>query len=192
MKTKYFLLIPIILSTVSLNSQYRTSPDFLKICSINKNDTSDLNQDIIGKTDECDIFMKDRTSKYNVFITSLIDSALKIEEGGYYDFINVNNINKIKFHKGTDFWAGALVGAGISFTYFAFAAFRSHDPEQEHWNTAFALMSIIPGGLVGGLIGIITTPDDDLYDFSHSNPNAKMKRLRYIIEKHTPKMPFQK
>ncbi len=192
MKTRYFLLIAIIFGTVSLNSQFKNSYDFLQKSLISKSDSSDLNQDIIAKPDECDIFMKDRTSRLNVYITSLIDSSLKIEEGGYYDFLNVNNINKIKFHKGTDFWAGAVVGAGISFTYFAFAAFRAHDNEGRGWSTMFALLSIVPAGLVGGLIGIATTPDDDLYDFSQGNPNAKMKRLRYIIEKHTPKMPFQK
>jgi hypothetical protein len=192
MKAKYFLLIALMFGTISLNSQFKNSHDFFRKSLIYITDTAELNQDIISKTDECDIFMKDRTGRYDVSILSLIDSSLKIEEGGNYDFINVNNINKIKFQKRTDFWAGAVIGAGISFTYFAFAAFRAHDNEGRGWNTGFALLSIVPAGLVGGLIGIASTPDDDLYDFSQGNPNAKMKRLRYIIEKHTPKMPFQK
>jgi len=184
MKTKIFFLI-IIFCSASLNSQYKNSFPSLKNKLIAVRDSAESNT-VITETDECDIFLKDRSKLIDVPIVGLIDSSIKIEFADNYKYINVKNINKIIFRKKSDFWPGALVGAAISFTYWAFVSSAAHDNEGKGWAMLFGFLSIVPAGLVGGLIGIATTPDDYIYDFSRGNPDAKLKRLRYIIDKHTP------
>jgi hypothetical protein len=126
-----------------------------------------------------------------VIICGLRDSLVKIDKEGVNRYLNIKDINKIKFHRGSGFWTGALVGSAISFTFWAFIAFSAHDKEASGWAVMFGLISIVPAGIVGGIIGIAANPANDMYDFSSGNPKAKLKRLRYIIDKHTPLIPPQ-
>jgi len=183
MKTKIVFLIVILFCSVSVLSQYKYNS------GNSLNDSSEVYKDLILKTDECDIFLKDRSRRSDVSITGITDSILKIEEGTNYDFIKVKDINKIRFHAPSGFWQGALVGAAISLTYFAFTGSGEHSSEGKSWSIMLALISIVPAGLVGGLIGIGADPDDDIYDFTSYNPSAKMKRLKYLMKKHSPLLP---
>jgi hypothetical protein len=184
MKAKIVLSV-IIFLTASLNSQYKNLFPSLKNNPVSVSDSTESNT-LITKTDECDIYLKDRTKILDVPIVGMIDSSVKIETGNNFKYINIKDINKIRFQKSSDFWTGALIGAAISFTYCGFVGAAAHDNEGKGWAFFIGLLSIVPGGLIGGLIGAASTPDDYIYDFSRGNPDAKLKRLRYIIDKLTP------
>jgi hypothetical protein len=184
MKAKIVLSV-IIFFTASLNSQYKNFFHSLKNNPESVSDSTESNT-LITKTDKCDIYLKDRTKILDVPIIGLIDSSVKVETGKNFKYISIKDINKIRFQKSSDFWPGALIGAAISFTYWGFVGAAAHDNEGKGWAMFFGLLSIVPGGLIGGLIGAAATPDDYIYDFSKGNPDAKQKRLRYIINKHTP------
>ena len=185
MKTIIMFLL-ILFYAGSLNSQYKNLFPSLKNEIVTLRDSSESGI-VITKTDECNIFLKDRSKLTEVQITGLIDSTVKVETDDSFGYINIKNINKIIFPKSSDFLPGALIGAAISLTYWGFVSMSTNSgSESQSWAMFFGILSIVPGGLIGGLIGIAATPDDYVYDFSRWNPDAKLKRLRYIINKHTP------
>lgn len=146
-------------------------------------DSSIGNNDIYVKTDECDIYLKNRSLYKEVNILSLTDSTLRIDKKGVIKVIDVNQINKIKFRGASGFWSGALIGAGIStfgWLITGIAAGESALP----FVLLYAGLTFLPSGLVGGLVGLMVAPEDELYDVSGGNPKAKLKRLRYIIDGH--------
>jgi len=144
-------------------------------------------KDVVQKTNECEIYLKNRTLFKNVLITGLNDSILSIEKGGVRKKINVFEVNKIKFKSEWTFWDGALMGSGIPLALFIlFTSFGDRDNDSYGYVVVFSLGAIIPAGVIGGVLGILLQKDD-LYDFSSANPKAKLKRIKYIIHKHTEK-----
>jgi hypothetical protein len=145
--------------------------------------TQNKETDIYSVTDECDIFLKNRSSYKDVNMISLRDTTLEISKLGVKRFIGINQINKIKFKGASGFWTGALIGAGVS-TFGWFLAGLAVGGEGSPYLLLYASMSLLPAGLVGGLVGLIAAPEDYLYDISGGNPNARLKRLKYIMQKH--------
>jgi hypothetical protein len=139
------------------------------------------------ETSECEIYMKNRSSFKNVLITGLVDSLISIEKEGVRKKIDVFEVNKIKFKSDWTFWDGALMGAGIPLAVFIFyTSFADKHDKSYPGVLMISLGAIIPAGIIGGVIGIMTQKDD-LYDFSNANPKAKLKRMNHIIKKHTIK-----
>ncbi len=149
-------------------------------------DSSNQSTDIIAQTDECDIFMKNRLLYKDVRIVSLLRNEIRIDKNGIRKDIDVNQINKIKFSGPSGFWTGALIGAGVSSLGLIIAGIISPGKEAFGYALIYASVSLLPAGLVGGLIGLVTAPEDELYDISGGNPKARLKRLKYLIHEHTP------
>jgi hypothetical protein len=139
--------------------------------------------DVIGKTNECDVFLKDRSSLKNVSLVKLSGNSLFVVKDGIRKKIEAQDINKIRFPGSSGFWTGAVVGTGASLAAWTFViiAFRGEFTPNI---IAYELLFSLPAGLVGGLIGLIFSTNDEVYDISGGNPNARLKRLKYIIEKH--------
>jgi hypothetical protein len=131
------------------------------------------------------LFLIKRSSLKNVRLVALRGNLLVVEKEGIKKEINVQDINKIKFSGSSGFWVGAGIGAGISIVGGALLGLASVG-KGPPYALMYGLVYSIPTGLVGGLIGLITESDDELYDMGGGNPNAKLKRLRYIIDKKTP------
>ncbi len=140
---------------------------------------------INGPTDECDVYLRNRSLMKEVSIIKMADSTVYFAKDGVTRNIHINEINKIRFAGPSGFWTGAAVGAGISFLGWTFIGLAFAD--KEHFDEIFlvGLAGGIPCGLVGGLIGLIFEKDNAFYDLSSGNPRARLKRLRYIIGKHT-------
>jgi hypothetical protein len=157
---------------------------FLSVLLLQSVSPQNKETDIYSTTDECDIFLKNRSSYKNVNMISLSDTTLEISKMGVKRFIGVNQINKIRFSSGSGFWTGALIGSGVSTLGWLIAGLAIGHGEGLPYALLYGLVSLLPSALVGGLIGLVATPEDYLYDISGGNPNARLKRLKYIMQKH--------
>lgn len=194
-----FLIISGIISNASCLSQTENEPlnmfpgNTLKLsnnyqkrnCYYNLKLKDSTNTDITGKTDDCDIFLTNRSALKNVSLVALKGSFLVVDKEGIKKELNVQNINKIKFSSGSGFWLGAAIGTGVSLVGWTLIGL-AFGGEVSVYGITIGLIYALPSGLVGGLIGLIFDRDDELYDIAGGNPKAKLKRLRYIIDKHTP------
>lgn len=139
--------------------------------------------DVIGSTDECTVYLKNRSSLKDVSMIKLTGSSLFVVKKGISKKIDVQDINKIVFPGKSGFWTGAVIGTGISAVAWTLTviAFRGEFSPNV---IAGVIIYSLPGGLLGGLIGLIFSSSDVVYDISGGNPSARMKRLKYIMQKH--------
>ena len=70
--------------------------------------------DVIGSTDECTLYLKNRSSLKDVSMIKLTGSSLFVVKKGISKKIDVQDINKIVFPGKSGFWTGAIIGTGIS------------------------------------------------------------------------------
>lgn len=136
------------------------------------------------KTEECQIFLKNRSMFKDVSITGYSPSSIEIEKKNIRKLININEINRMKFEGSMGFWGGAAIGAGVSMAGWFIVGIAAKDDKAMPYALMFGLASIVPAGLIGGLVAVITGSSDITYDFSNANPDAKLKRLKHIINKH--------
>ena len=144
--------------------------------------------DFIGRTNDCDIYLKDRSLLKGVNITRLIDSTVTIDKEGVKKQFNVKEINKIRFPGVSGFWTGAGIGAGVSVVGWTLIGLAFGQEEGIGPGLVIGFAGAIPCGLLGGLVGLIYEREAEYYDLSSGNPKAKLKRLRYILDKETPKV----
>jgi hypothetical protein len=139
--------------------------------------------DVIGSTDECTLYLKNRSSLKDVSMIKLTGSSLFVVKKGISKKIDVQDINKIVFPGKSGFWTGAIIGTAISAAAWTLLVIAFHGEFSANTVTGVIIYSL-PGGLLGGLIGLIFSSNDVVYDISGGNPNARMKRLKYIMQKH--------
>jgi len=60
----------------------------------------------------------------------------------------------------------------------------SGESESVPYILMYSLATVVPAGLIGGLVAVLTGSKDEVYNFTDANPNAKLKRLKYLIQKH--------
>ena len=146
------------------------------------------NIDFIGRTNDCDIYLRDRSLLKGVNVTRLIDSTVTIDKEGVKKQFNVKEINKIRFPGVSGFWTGAGIGAGVSVVGWTLIGLAFGREEGIGPGLVIGFAGAIPCGLLGGLVGLIYEKEAEYYDLSSGNPKAKLKRLRYILDKETPKV----
>jgi hypothetical protein len=149
------------------------------------NDSTDEKFIKAPETEECTIYLKDRSYLKNVIITGYSDNFTKVEKNGNNRIIAIDNINRLVFDRPSGFWIGAGIGAGISFVSCLVMGLIADGGESMHYTLMFGVISILPGSLVGGIIGMVSAPGDEVYDFSKANPKAKSKKLQHIINRHS-------
>lgn len=138
-------------------------------------------------SEECDLFLDDRTIINDAELIYLNDSTLKVIEPGRRQEIEISKVRKIVFKPTAPFGKGFLIGAGIGFAA-GFFSFAFVEPHGEQWGgpgvgLIFGLLLSVPTGLIGGVVGVITS-SEDIYLFDRGLTVSKSKRLKYIIEKH--------
>jgi len=131
-------------------------------------------------TSECDIFLSTRSLLKNVRMVSITDSSLMIVKDSVWRVINVSEIRKIVFFAGSGFWKGASIGMGISL---AVCGTIGGLYGNFGYGFLFGLMTGLPVALFTGLIGAFAE-QPDVYYFSKMNTRNKIRRIRYIMEKH--------
>lgn len=142
-----------------------------------------------GFTDDCDIYLDDKSSLIKVKLSADTDSTLKVLKDGRYKVISIASIRKIEFKPETPFgkgyFIGSLVGAGVGLiTALAFTG--GYGVVDIPGLIAFCGITSIPGGIIGGVIGLLTA-ENDVFLFDKGNSVVKSKRIRYLIEKHLDK-----
>lgn len=141
----------------------------------------------IDTSDECDLYLDDRIVLYDVELLYLSDSTFEAFGGGMKKILLVSAVRKVVFKPVAPFGKGFLIGAGTGFLA-GFLPFAFIEPHGETWGgpgvgLIFGLILAIPGGLIGGVVGVLTS-SEDTYLFEKGFTAAKSKRLKYIIEKH--------
>jgi hypothetical protein len=160
------------------------SGKFLNELKLNIRDSSRMFKN--GPTYDCDIYLKNRSLLKEVSIVKLNDSTVVLSKNGVRRNVNIAELNKIRFSGPSGFWTGAAIAAGISIAGWTFVGLAFGEGKYTGDIFLVGLIGAIPCGLVGGLVGLLFDREDTFYDFSSGNPKAKLKRLRYIIDKHTP------
>ncbi len=131
-------------------------------------------------TSECDIYLANRSLLKNVRMVSITDSSLVIMKDSVRRVINAGDIKKIVFFAGSGFLKGAAIGMGISLGLFGTVG-------GLYGNVGIGLLvgllTGLPAALFTGLIGAFAE-EPDVYYFTKMNTANKIKRIRYIMDKH--------
>ena len=141
----------------------------------------------IDTSDECDLYLDDRTVMNDVELVYLNDSTLQTIKQGIPKSVKVSGVRKIVFKPIAPFARGYIIGAGIGFAA-AFFSLAFVEPHGEQWGgpgvgLVFGFLLSVPSGLLGGVIGVLSS-SEDIYLFESGITAAKSKRLKYIIEEH--------
>lgn len=142
----------------------------------------------IDTTEGCDIYMDNKSALIDVKLIIDTDSTLKTVKDKRIKIINIAEIRKIVFKPSAPFGKGYLYGsiAGffLGFTPVAFSNREGH-PGISGFGAGliFGLICSIPAGLIGGVIGVLTS-SDDVYLFDNGIYPAKIKRIKYAMGKH--------
>jgi len=139
-------------------------------------------------TFECDIYMSDKTLLKDVKLILDSDSTLITLKQKRSKTINISGIRKIVFKQsapfGTGYFYGSVIGFALGFMTLAFSPGGGHpDISGVGPGLILGLLTSVPFGLTGGLIGSLTA-SDDIYLFDEGIYPAKVKRIRYLVEKH--------
>jgi hypothetical protein len=141
----------------------------------------------IDTSDECDLYLDDRTVMNDVELVYLNDSTLQSIKQGIPKPVKISGVRKIVFKPIAPFGRGYIIGSAIGFAagFFSLAFARGHG---EQWGgpgvgLVFGFLLSVPAGLLGGVVGVISS-SEDIYLFESGTNTAKSKRLKYIVEKH--------
>ncbi len=142
----------------------------------------------IDTTEECDIYMDNKSVLKDVKLIIDSDSTLKTVKENKTKIIGIAGIRKIVFKPSAPFWKGylygSLTGFVIGFTPVAFSKGGGHpDFSGVGVGVIFGLVLSIPSGLIGGVIGVLAATDD-VYLFDNGIYPAKIKRIKYAMGKH--------
>ncbi len=168
------------------------NPD-VELSDLEENDTLNYKTINITKvkidtTDECDIYMNDKSILAGVELVKDTDSTLKIIKNDRSKIINIAGIRKIVFKTPAPFGRGYLIGSGIGFLigFFPLALSKGGGhPDISGFGPGviFGLICSVPAGLIGGVIGVLSA-SDDVYLFENGIYPVKIKRIIYAMEKH--------
>ena len=143
----------------------------------------------IDTTDECDVYLEGRSLLKDVRLLYESDSTLIAIKKLSTRNIKYADIRKIVFKPNAPFGYGFLYGGGIGFLSgflaFAFAEGGGHpDFSGPGVGIIAGLILAVPTGLVGGLVGLLVARDD-IYNFDKGSSSSKVKRIKYIMKKHS-------
>ena len=133
----------------------------------------------------CDIYLKEGILLKDVRITNVNDSTFEAVKSVHSNVFNISSVNRIVFIN-HGFWKGFAYGAAGSiavWTVLGLASGGGGDMgSPAGWGFIIGLGLAIPTGLISGIISEFVV-NDDVYNFSKINPDAKAKRLSYLIKK---------
>jgi hypothetical protein len=180
------LFIPVKDIKFVLNPEVELS-DIVEFDSLKYNDIN-VEPVKIDTTEECDIYMNDKSVLVDVKLITVGDSTIKTVKDKRSKNINIAGIRKIVFKTSAPFGKGYLYGSAVGFGI-GFFTLAFHDRSGE-WHIGgveqglvFGLICSIPAGLIGGVIGVLTAADD-VYLFDNGVYPAKIKRMKFAMEKH--------
>ncbi|GEM_PF-1945790 len=168
------------------------NPEF-DISDLEEIDTLDYNkipivEAKIDTTDECDLYMSDRSVMKDVLLIVDSDSTIVVVKEKRSKIVNIAGIRKIVFKAsapfGKGYLAGSVVGFFIGFIPLALSRGGGH-PDFGGFGAGvlLGLVCSIPTGLIGGVIGVLTAYDDT-YLFENGIYPAKIKRIHHAMNKH--------
>jgi len=134
-------------------------------------------------TDECDIYLKNRSLLKDVKMVSITDTNLLVVKDSVQRVVNSKEVMKIVFKAGGGFWRGALFGMGLSLAVWGTIGATSGFSEGFGYGILVGLVFGVPVALVGGLVGAFADKDD-VYYLVHMQNENKSKRIKYIMGKH--------
>lgn len=134
-------------------------------------------------TSQCILITKSRSKYEDVKLTNIQDSTFTVIKKDVSKVLMINDVMLLKFKSG-GFVSGMLFGAGISTAFWLTVGLFTSSSEGKGYIFYFGLITIIPAGLIGGLIGALLS-GEDVYDFTKLNFNQKKKKLAFILQKHS-------
>jgi hypothetical protein len=139
-------------------------------------------------TDECEVYMQDKSVLSGIKLIKDTDSTLKTFKDDRYKVIRISDIRKIVFKPSVPFLKGALIGGGIGFLVgFLPVTFSKGTGHPDYSGPIFGLffgtVLAIPAALVGGVMGLLMAVDE-IYTFKRGINPDKLKSLKQLMEKH--------
>lgn len=123
--------------------------------------------------------------KNNSFL--LKESLLVADTNKFSYSVNIENIHKISFRNGSNFWGGAAIGAAIGgvIGFFFGGYFTVDGPVKFKLGTALVGIAAlsIPFGAAGGLIGLLS-PRFEEYILTGNDAKIKHSKLLRIFKKN--------
>lgn len=136
---------------------------------------------------ECDMYLDNRTLISDVEFSILNDSTLLARKDEKAFTVKISDVRKLVYKPVAPFGNGYLIGSGIGFLA-VFLPSLFIKPRAGEWGgpgigALAGLILSVPCGLVGGVVGLLTTSNDS-YLFDKGTKPAKFKRLHYLIKKY--------
>jgi hypothetical protein len=142
---------------------------------------------LYSQTKPCDLTYKDGKGIRNARLIGLHQDLLLVSDTGSYKIVNIEKIKGIKFNNGTFIYMGAAFGAiagligGLAY-YEIFHKKTAVFPPKDA-ALGISLVFIIPGSLIGALVGNQFKDIDD-YDFTDYGIYMKSKEIRLLMKYH--------
>lgn len=134
-------------------------------------------------SDECDVYLKNRSLLKEVRMVSVNDSNLLVIKDSVRRVLNTTDVMKIVFRGGAGFVKGAIFGMGLSLGVWGTIGATTSGSNGFGVGLAVGLIYGLPAVLVGGFVGVLADRDD-VYYLMHMKNTNKIKRIKYIISKH--------
>lgn len=133
----------------------------------------------------CNIYLKEGIMLKDVRITNVKDSTFEAVKSNISNTFTISGINRIVFIN-HGFWKGFAYGAAGSIAVWTVLGLASGSGTDmgspAGWGFIIGLGLAIPTGIVSGIISEFVV-NDDVYNFNRINPDAKVKRLKYLVGK---------
>lgn len=140
-----------------------------------------------SQTTPCDLTYKDGKGIRNARLIGLHQDLLLVSDTGSYKIVNIEKIKRIRFDKGTYVYMGAAFGAvaGLigGLVYYEIFHKKNTPFFPKDASIGISLVFIIPGALLGGLVGNVFRNIDE-YDFTDYGVYMKSKEIRFIMKEH--------
>lgn len=141
----------------------------------------------LSQTKPCNLTYKDGSGIRNARLIGLHQDLLLVSDTGSYKIVNIEKIKRIRFDNGTYVYMGAAFGAvaGLVGGLVYYEIFHKKNtpffPKDAAIGISFVF--IIPGALLGGLVGNIFRNIDD-YDLTDYGNYMKSKEMKFIMKEH--------
>jgi hypothetical protein len=139
------------------------------------------------QTTPCDLTYKDGKGIRNARLIGLHQDLLLVSDTGSYKIVNIEKIKRIRFDKGTFVYMGAAFGAvaGLigGLVYYEIFHKKTTPFFPKDASIGISLVFIIPGALLGGLVGNVFRNIDE-YDLTDYGVYMKSKEIKFIMKEH--------
>jgi hypothetical protein len=135
-------------------------------------------------TKECTVYLSDKSVLSGVKLTDIEGTTVKITKDDFVKTIDISKFKTIKFKDKDGFWKGALyTGGALAVATGVLMSITDNHEGGKGWVFIFGSMSLVPGALLGGLVGMMLE-EEKIYDMDSDNIKTKIKRLRYIMKEN--------